>query len=40
MKFFVVSDTHSYFDEMIDLKKDLPNKSWKKYYELAKILQK
>ena len=26
--------------EMIDLKKDLPNKSWKKYYELAKILQK
>lgn len=26
--------------EMIGLKKDLPNKSWKKYYELAKILQK
>ena len=26
--------------EMINLKKDLPNKSWKKYYEFAKILQK
>jgi hypothetical protein len=26
--------------EMIDLKKDLPKKSWKKYYEFAKILQK